>query len=212
MDDSQSGLRFRVFVDFWNFELAVKNQYGSDYSVDWKKLPHELIAQAFQHVSSDASQSAVFQGMGVYLSYAPSGDRDKGLKNWASNVLDRFPGTSVTMVERRRVKGHPKCPDCHEPVKDCPSCGHDMRGTHEKGVDTRIATDMIRLAWENAYDVAILASADADFVPVVDFLDTKNKKTINVSVNRQGHHLAKKCWASIKFSDCAEAVRLRLRP
>lgn len=40
-----------------------------------------------------------------------------------------------------------------------------MVGTVEKGVDTFIATDMIRLAWENAYEIAVLASSDSDLVP-----------------------------------------------
>lgn len=40
-----------------------------------------------------------------------------------------------------------------------------MRGTQEKGVDVRIATDMITLAGADDYDVAVLVSSDADFVP-----------------------------------------------
>jgi len=41
-----------------------------------------------------------------------------------------------------------------------------MTGTGEKGIDTAIATDMISLAWEDAWDVAILISSDKDFIPV----------------------------------------------
>ena len=72
-----------------------------------------------------------------------------------------------------------------------------MRGTHEKGVDTLIATDMIRLAWEGAYDVGILVSSDADYVPVVRFLDTKNTKVVHAGFGTTGHHLAKESWCSI---------------
>jgi uncharacterized LabA/DUF88 family protein len=39
-----------------------------------------------------------------------------------------------------------------------------MRGMEEKGVDTRIVTDMMSLAWNGAYDVAVLVSADRDFI------------------------------------------------
>jgi len=35
--------------------------------------------------------------------------------------------------------------------------------TEEKGVDVAIATDMIKLAWEDAYDWAVLVSSDRDF-------------------------------------------------
>ena len=40
-----------------------------------------------------------------------------------------------------------------------------MRGdvAVEKGVDIMIATDLLRLAWDNLYDVAVLVSGDGDF-------------------------------------------------
>ena len=40
-----------------------------------------------------------------------------------------------------------------------------MRGDQlvEKGVDIMLATDLLRFAWEDMYDVAILVSGDADF-------------------------------------------------
>ena len=58
----------------------------------------------------------------------------------------------------------------YDEVATCPACGADMRGTEEKGVDLRMATDMIRLAWSDNYDIAVLVSSDQDFVPVAEFL------------------------------------------
>ena len=40
-----------------------------------------------------------------------------------------------------------KYPQCYHVTKACPECGADMRGTGEKGVDVRMAADMIKLAW-----------------------------------------------------------------
>ena len=40
-------------------------------------------------------------------------------------------------------------------------------GAIEKKVDIQIAIDMVSLAYENAYDTAVLISGDGDFVPVV---------------------------------------------
>lgn len=37
----------------------------------------------------------------------------------------------------------------------------------EKGVDIVIATDMLRFAFSNVYDTAVLVSGDSDFVPAV---------------------------------------------
>jgi uncharacterized LabA/DUF88 family protein len=64
------------------------------------------------------------------------------------------------------------------------------------GVDTLIATDMIRLAWENAYDVAVLATSDSDLVPAVEFLDVKGLKVIQAGFPPMSADLATKCWAS----------------
>ena len=40
-------------------------------------------------------------------------------------------------------------------------------GVVEKKVDIRIAINIVSLAYENAYDTAVLVSGDGDFVPVV---------------------------------------------
>ena len=69
------------------------------------------------------------------------------------------------MVPRQKKCSPPKCPTCRTPVAICPSCRADMRGTEEKGVDVRMATDLISLAWIKNYDIAVLVSADQDFVP-----------------------------------------------
>ncbi len=39
---------------------------------------------------------------------------------------------------------------------------------HEKGVDVRLAVEMIRLAREDRYDQAYLISSDTDLVPAVE--------------------------------------------
>ena len=82
-----------------------------------------------------------------------------------------------------------------------------MRGTEEKGVDARIATDMIRLAWIGNYDVAVLASSDRDFIPVVEFLETRNIKVIHCTFPEQGMELARTCWGSIDIPSLREQLR-----
>lgn len=48
-------------------------------------------------------------------------------------------------------------------------------GAIEKKVDIKIAIDIISLAYENAYDTAVLVSGDGDFVPVVKKMKEMNK-------------------------------------
>ena len=84
-----------------------------------------------------------------------------------------------------------------------------MAGTIEKGVDTAIATDMIRLAWEQAYDVGILATCDADLVPAVNYLNVKGIRIIQAGFPPQGAHLSRACWATIdvpSLSATSEAI------
>lgn len=61
---------------------------------------------------------------------------------------------------------------------DIISCGHwkvDFvhRSLTEKGLDSRLAVDMVALA--DNYDVALVLSGDADSIPSINYLKTRNK-------------------------------------
>ena len=84
-----------------------------------------------------------------------------------------------------------------------------MRGTGEKGVDVRMATDMISLAWVDNYDIAVLVSSDRDFVPVAEFLETKGIKVIHGAFPPKGKEVSKKCWGSINIASIRESIRQR---
>lgn len=62
----------------------------------------------------------------------------------------------------------------------CPSCGEDIEHTRhiQKGVDTRLAVDLVVLAVRNAYDVGILVSGDSDFIEGVNFVKEHTHKRI----------------------------------
>ena len=49
----------------------------------------------------------------------------------------------------------------------------------EKGVDIQIASDMLKLAYNDAYDTAILVSGDGDFVPAVEGIQELGKHVEN---------------------------------
>jgi uncharacterized LabA/DUF88 family protein len=59
---------------------------------------------------------------------------------------------------------------------------HPDKSFHEKGVDVRLAVEMIRLARENRYDVAYLLSSDTDLVPAVEEVHSFNKKVVYVGM------------------------------
>lgn len=187
-----SEYRYHVFVDFWNYTISSQREIEK-FSTDWKKIPKVLTREAGMLV--DPSALAIYGGMNVYGSYNAS--TEKGLKNWSHSVLDTFPGVNAIFKARTKVRGFPSCPKCHAESKKCVVCDNDMRGTEEKGVDTRLATDLVGLAWEGAYDVAVLVTADQDFVPAAENLQKKGIKVIHAGFPPNGALLKQKCWASI---------------
>lgn len=59
--------------------------------------------------------------------------------------------------------------------EDCPLCQQRFPKVKEKGVDVSIAIDMAVMGLEDLFDVAILVSGDADFIPVVELLRNRKK-------------------------------------
>jgi len=48
----------------------------------------------------------------------------------------------------------------------------------EKGIDVKLATDLIVGAVDNKYNVAIVVSSDSDLIPAIDWVRHRTKKTI----------------------------------
>ncbi len=189
--------RVRVFIDYWNFQLTLNEREKTvtgladpRFPVDWKGFP-DWVADQAASVAKIGAYS--YDGAIIYTSFDPR--RDVSYKNWVTNWLDRQPGIQVDIRERQ-PKGLPHCPACHSVIADCPHCSTPIRATVEKGVDTAIVTDMIRLAWEDAYDLGVLVSSDSDLVPAVEYLDQKGRKIIQAGFPPLGVHLATACWAS----------------
>ena len=59
---------------------------------------------------------------------------------------------------------------------------HPDKTYHEKGVDVRMAVEMIRFARENKYDVAYLISSDTDLVPAVEEVKAFGKEVYYIGI------------------------------
>ncbi len=68
----------------------------------------------------------------------------------------------------------------------------------EKGVDVKIAVDIVTYAYANIYDSAILVSGDADFVPAIKAAQGFGKEIINVCFSEtKSFHLNQTCNKTI---------------
>ncbi len=71
----------------------------------------------------------------------------------------------------------------------------------EKGVDAALVTDLLSLAWQRAYDVAVLVSGDADYIPAVEYVQSQGLKVVNAAWASKGHELRRECWGSFTLDD-----------
>lgn len=201
-------MRIAVFVDFWNFQLGfntalAKAQGAAEVKamVEWRAVGRELAAAAAKLL--DAANWS-YEGCYIYTSFNPATEEGKKYRNWATTWLDRQPGINVSIRERK-PKARPRCPTCHQVITHCPhkGCGQPIIATVEKGIDTLLVTDLIRLAHTNSYDAAVLVTSDADMVPAVTFLQQTGKKVIQAGFPPKGVDLATECWGSFNIMDIA---------
>lgn len=186
----------RIFVDYWNFQL-MWNERAHGARCNWQLLPGALTRAAATLLAGAGLDSLTLHETRVYAGYEAG--REAPLKNWLHNFLDRQPGYRVFTSERH-WRAHPvHCRSCGVSTGKCPSCGADFGRAAEKTTDAHIVTDLIGLAWEGAYDAAVLVSSDKDFIPTVDYLQSKNIHVINATWRGRGHELAKICWASFEL-------------
>lgn len=206
-------MRIAVFIDYWNFQLTLneclsKKQGVRDHraSIDWRELGHVLAKAACPVLSVDESALS-YEGCYIYTSFNPSTDEGKKYKKWTTTWLDRQPGVNL-QIRERKTKALPRCPTCHVEITHCPhdECGHPIVATVEKGVDTLLVTDLLRLGLSNAYDVAVLASLDADMIPAVQFMQTSGKKVVQAGFPPKGVNLATECWGSFNVLDIEDQI------
>ena len=193
-----------IFLDFWNFTLNLRN-LDPEFRPDWFRIADVFIEEAQSVIACD--EKLTLQDFNIFGSYSNT-PGDMKLHNWAMTFLPKVNGAKVKFYERKKKKFGPRCPVCHEHIEICPQCHESMIGTEEKGIDTLIAITMLQDAWMKKYDVAIIVSADRDFIPAVEFLrDTHGLKTIHAQFGNNGAELTKSCWGRFNILNVLDRIR-----
>ena len=75
----------------------------------------------------------------------------------------------------------------------------------EKGVDVKLAVDLLINSFENKFDVAYIVSNDSDFVSAITEVQNMGKKVFNVTFpNTKSFHLNNVCDRTIQINDINE--------
>jgi len=72
------------------------------------------------------------------------------------------------------------CPKCDKKIETFLKKAGLRKLSKEKGVDVMLVADMIRGAYQNKYETALLLSGDADFIPAVELVQFLGKEVVNV--------------------------------
>ena len=192
-----------IYMDFWNFTLAIKN-YDPEFRVDWNTIAGVFLQEAGTVLGYDAP--LILQDFNIIGSYAQS-DADKELRKWTTSFLPKVKGVKIHFTERKKKKSGPRCPGCHALVNICPMCKSNMAGTEEKRNDTFITVSMIQDAWFKKVDVAILVSADEDFIPAVNFINNLGIKVIHAQFGSHGHNLSNACWGRFNILQTLDRIK-----
>jgi len=195
--------RVRIFVDFWNLQLNWNEHHTRVGAVGLVQIPWKDILPTVLTTEASKGQPAKFAGAHVYASINPSSKKDKRLNDWMHHVLASFAGYSIEVKDRKPRKTI-RCQEdtCRAEVTACPACKNPLKGTVEKGIDAAIITDLISLAFDDTYDIAVLISGDADFAPAVRYIQKKTDKQIVQAFFREhGDELRTACWDHLFFED-----------
>lgn len=153
-------VKVAVFIDGSNLYFAVKDGLRSQDIVDLEKLSHKLVG----------SRELVRI---YYYNAPPPPQEDPEVKRGQEAFRDRL--SYIDYLQRREGRLVPrtfylKCPECKENI--------EYKRHLQKGVDTRLAVDLVVMAVRKYYDVGILVSGDSDFVEAVNFVKEHTHKRI----------------------------------
>lgn len=101
--------RVRIFVDFWNFQLAWNDHVHPDATstrnhvrIAWDKLATTLLSELPTVLGLAAGQGLSFKGVNVYASVNPQpGSKDEKLKHFLNRTPSQMGGFNVHTVDRK---------------------------------------------------------------------------------------------------------------
>lgn len=190
-------LRACIFIDYWNYQVSWNERFRNGKTPDealmcnWRRVPRvfgEETAKALGLGNDCALEIVETRYYVSVLKDDPVGTKQEA---WLRDFISNLPRTTVRLHERKLRQRPVRCRKCACEIETCPECRTSLHSAPEKGVDVSLATDMMAKAWDGAMDVAILATQDADFIPLVRCLQARGIKVVNIGWRKGGNDLAR---------------------
>jgi uncharacterized LabA/DUF88 family protein len=162
--------RVMVFIDGANLYMGIKHGLKQDKMIKVDTLAKKLVGDR--------------ELVRIYYYNTPSPSKDPDEQKANQKFLTRLGWIDNLQIRLGRIM-----PRTY--IVECPKCKDKIEyKTHiQKGVDTRIAVDMVTLAVSQAFDVAILISGDSDLAEAVNFIrEHTHKKVENACVPDRSWH------------------------
>ncbi|MDZ4248168.1 MAG: NYN domain-containing protein [Patescibacteria group bacterium] len=137
----------------------------------------------------------------VKLAELLSGVRDCRSKRFYIGILRNYNGTDEgeRLVEgQRRFLGNLARRDGYVVKKGRMHYDDGVPG--EKGVDVKIAIDLVVGAIDDLFDTAILVSSDTDLIPAVKYAQYKGKQVEYVAVGHVSYNLKEVCYVTTELT------------
>ena len=165
--------RVAIFIDGSNFYHSTKNIESKGYKIDLKKIVNEL---------------ARGRKVGTFY-YTALLDPEYNLEKYEEHKeiledLKKIPNFNIILCDLRKIK-----------------IGKKVQ-YEIKGDDIYLAHDLLLGAFDDLYDVAIIVSGDADFIPVINTLRERFKKKVGNCYFRRtsSFKLRKACDFSVNMN------------
>ncbi len=125
-----------------------------------------------------------------YYTGVPNPQDDTSERHALSDLLEELekrPGFFVRRFNRRAT------------TRECPHCSKIIAYTEEKMVDTSLVADMITLAVQDAFDIAVVFSGDLDLAPGIQALHAMGKQGWIATFGDYGlsRSLVRSAWSHI---------------
>ena len=168
-------LRGMIFVDHMNFNIAVSDLYGKS----GEKSPYLDYNTVFKGILSSRPNISYTKT----TIFAPKPDdflmQDAYLKGYYKWVQGMRSAKYLDVVEGRYIS-RPTSPDTEKDILK-----RESYYKVEKGTDINLAIHALTKAYNNAYDVAFVVSADSDYISLYKQLKNIGKIVIAVAVKGQ---------------------------